>query len=60
MADEPMAALLQAGLRLEFLHEFPYSTWGCWPFLQEVEPGKWVWKGRGNQFPHMFSIRATR
>lgn len=57
---EVVTALLQAGLRLEFLHEFAYSTCGCWPFLQEVEPGKWVWKGRTNQFPHMFSVRATR
>lgn len=57
---EVITSLLRAGLRLEFFHEFPYSTWGCWPFLEEVEPGKWVWQGRQGHLPHMFSVRATR
>ncbi|MBC7224273.1 MAG: class I SAM-dependent methyltransferase, partial [Anaerolineae bacterium] len=57
---EVVTALVRAGLCPEFLHEFPYSTWGCWPFLEEVEPGKWVWQGRRNHLPHLFSVRARR
>jgi len=57
---EVVTALIAAGLRLEFLHEFPYSTYGCFPFLEEGEPGRYVLKGQSNPVPLMFSIRATR
>ncbi len=50
-------ALIGAGLRIEFLHEFPYSVHNCFPFVEEREPGKWWPKV---EVPLMFSLRATR
>ncbi len=52
-------ALVRAGLRLEFLHEFPY--WHASPFTaEEFEPGKTRIAGWPVTPPHMFSLRAVR
>jgi hypothetical protein len=40
------------------MHEFPYSTYGCFPFTEETEPGKYMLKGRPNTMPFLFSLRA--
>ena len=53
-------ALIGAGLRIEFLHEFPYSVHNCEPFFRESEPGRFVVGDRPGLVPLMFSIRATR
>lgn len=55
-----VTALISAGLRLELLHEFPFTPYNCWPFLEESEPGKYVLKGRPNTVPLTFSIRGKR
>jgi SAM-dependent methyltransferase len=52
-------AVIRAGLRLEFLHEFPY--WSVSPSTtEEPEGGKTRLKGWPVEPPHMFSLRATR
>jgi ubiquinone/menaquinone biosynthesis C-methylase UbiE len=53
-------ALLKVGLGLEYVHEFPYSAYNCWPFLEELEDGKWVVKGYSTKLPMMFSIKAIK
>jgi len=53
-------ALIDAGLRIEFLHEFPYSVHDCEPFFQESAPGRFVVRASPGLIPLMFSIRATR
>lgn len=55
-----VTALTRAGLRIEFLHEFPYSNYNCWPYIKEVAPGKYVHPGIKHDLPHMFSIRAIK
>src|SRR5919205_131792 len=54
-------AVIRAGLRLEFVHEFPY-TWHipAYPSLEEFAPGKGRLKGHFGLLPHMFSLRAVR
>ena len=52
-------ALLGAGLTIEHVHEFPYSPYNCFPFVEEREPGRWVVRG-GRRLPLTFSIRARR
>jgi SAM-dependent methyltransferase len=52
-------AVVSAGLSIEFMHEFPYTTYGCFPFTEEAEPGKYMLKGRPNTMPFLFSLRAT-
>lgn len=53
-------AVLRAGLRLKFVHEFPFSSYQLWPSLEEIEPDKFQLKNAGLTPPLMFSLRATR
>lgn len=55
-----VTALLTAGLTLEYVHEFPYSTYRWPPYLEEEQPGRYTWKNHPYAFPLMFSIKATR
>ena len=54
-----VTALTSAGLKIEFMHEFAFSPYGCFPFVEETEPGKYMLKDRPNTMPLTFSIRAT-
>jgi SAM-dependent methyltransferase len=53
-------ALIGAGLRIEFLHEFPYSVHDCEPFFHESAPRRFEVRDHPGMIPLMFSIRATR
>jgi SAM-dependent methyltransferase len=57
---EVVTALAGAGLRLEFLHEFPFTLYEPWDFLEEYEPGKGRIKNQPQDLPLMFSVRARR
>lgn len=57
---EIVTALLTAGLRLDYLHEFPFSPYPFPAYLEEDAPGRFVWKNRSITVPLLFSIRATR
>jgi len=53
-------AVLRAGLRLQFVHEFPYSSCEWPPYLTEQEAGRMQVKGRQHDLPLMFSMRGIR
>jgi SAM-dependent methyltransferase len=55
-----VSALAAAGLRIEFVHEFPYSVYNCFPYVEEREPGRWWPRESAGSLPLMFSIRASR
>jgi len=55
---EVTSALLDAGLRLEFLHEFPFAVYRALPFLTKRADGWWVLPDDLPPFPMTFSIRA--
>lgn len=44
---------------IEFLHEFPFSSYGCFPFLEEESEHRWVVRGAAVPVPLMFSIKAS-
>ena len=52
--------LVSAGLRIEFLHEFPFNVWKRFPFLEQGEDGLWRMKRGKPQIPLLFSIKATK
>ena len=56
---ETVTALCQAGLRIDFLHEFPYATYGIWGVEEQGPDGLWRLRGQDGVLPQMFSIRAT-
>ncbi len=51
-------ALIGAGLRIQFLHEFPFVGEKLFPFVEQRDDG--LWYARGCDLPLMFSIRAVK
>jgi SAM-dependent methyltransferase len=63
--DHPLSeiinALLSVGLRLEFVHEFPYCGEQRFPFMVRGEDGWWRLAGKNdNMIPVLFSLKATK
>lgn len=52
-------ALTAAGLRIEFLHEFPFCMFQWLPSMVQGADGWWRLPGR-DDLPFLFSLRATR
>jgi len=58
---EIVTALLAAGLRIEYLHEFPYMSGSLdWPTLVTGADSLTRVRGHEDDFPLSFSIRAVR
>ena len=53
-------SLISAGLRIEFLHEFPFACYKMYPFLEEDEVGQWWLTENDGSIPMTFSLKATR
>lgn len=55
-----VSSLIQAGLTLEFLHEFPYTVYNRFPGLMtQDEQGRWRLK-ENNHLPLLFSLKARK
>jgi SAM-dependent methyltransferase len=57
---EVINAVLGAGLRLEWLHEFPFCPSKRFPFMEQGEDGLWRWQDPANTMPLLFSLKATK
>jgi SAM-dependent methyltransferase len=58
--SEILGALLDAGLQLEFLHEFPYSDFGAqFPGMVQGDDGWWRGTGPAAHLPLMYTLRAN-
>ncbi|MDQ3855027.1 MAG: class I SAM-dependent methyltransferase [Chloroflexota bacterium] len=55
-----VTSLSDAGLRIQHLHEFPYTFEQRFPFMEQDADGKWWIKGRETALPLLFSLKATR
>ena len=55
-----VTALIAAGLRIEFLHEFDYTLWARWPFLEKNAAGEYHLPAGMPRLPLMYSIRASK
>ena len=55
-----VCALIDAGLRIEFLHEFPFTCYQAHPVMERGNDGWWRLPRHNESFPQMFSIRASR
>ena len=53
-------SLIDAGLRIEFFNEFPFTTWKALPFLKERKDGRWVMPAHQESMPLMYSLRAIK
>lgn len=55
-----LSALLEVGLQLEFVHEFPYTVYQMFPFMQKHADGYWWLPDQAKTLPLQFSLRATK
>jgi SAM-dependent methyltransferase len=60
---EIVTVLAEAGLRIEFLHEFPFTLFRAMRFLVESQDGSRTWhlpEPWDGKLPLMFSLKATK
>lgn len=57
---EIVTSLIDAGLRLDFLHEHPEITWMAFPFLVPGRRGQYRMPDDRPNFPLSFSLKATK
>ena len=57
---EVVTALSDAGLDVEFLHEYPWSTFEAVDAMEKREDGRYVLRGGEHDLPFVFTLRATR
>lgn len=57
---EIVSVLSGSGLRLEFLHEFPWSTFKAVEAMEERENGRYTLPELDHDLPFVFSLRASR
>jgi len=53
-------SLIEAGLRIEFLHEFDFVSYQSHPFLKQSDDGHWRYPQAPETLPLMFSLKATK
>ncbi|MDO8615960.1 MAG: methyltransferase domain-containing protein [Dehalococcoidia bacterium] len=57
---EVVTTLAEAGLRIEFLHEFPFSIERFFPFMEERADGMLHLTKYDGSIPLMYSVKATK
>ena len=55
---EVLSALLAAGIRLEYVHEFPFSVYQHFTFLEKGEDGYYYLPGQATTIPLMYSVKG--
>ncbi|MDP2693226.1 MAG: class I SAM-dependent methyltransferase [bacterium] len=54
-------ALIHEGLKIEYVHEFPFTMYDQFPgFMEQNEKGQYVLKNKKIQIPLLFSLKATK
>jgi len=53
-------SLIKAGMRIDFLNEFPFTTHDSHLFLTRLDSGRWIYRDNPQSIPFMFSIKATK
>ena len=57
---EVLNALIGAGLRLEFLHEFPYAARAKFPTMEQGDDHWWRLTRQHGKIPFLFSLQARK
>jgi SAM-dependent methyltransferase len=58
--SEILNALLMAGLRLEYIHEFPFCAYQMLPFMKKGGDRYWYAKDKHVNVPFSYSIKARK
>ena len=57
---EVINSLIDAGLRIEFLHEFPFALRAKFPSMVKSDDGYWRFRREHNMVPLLFSLKARK
>lgn len=57
---EIVDSLTAAGLRIEYLHEFPFCTWKIFPFTVKEDDGYYWLPGKAKSIPMLFSVKDSK
>lgn len=57
---EIVSVLIAAGLRIEYLHEFPFCPYARFPDMERDAEGWWRFPDPAPAVPQLFSLRASR
>ncbi len=58
--SEVINSLIAAGLRIEYLKEYPFCAWKLLPFMVRGDDGWWRLPDGNQSLPLMFSLRAVK
>ncbi len=58
--SEVINSLINNGLKIDFLHEFPFSVYDVFPATVKGKDGFYRLKGMENIIPMMFSVKAAK
>ena len=58
--SEVVTALIDAGLRIEFLHEFPFTSWKFLDRMDAIDQHSWRLREQDGCVPLEYSIKATK
>ncbi len=53
-------SLIEAGLRIEFLNEYPFTVWKQFPFAEKGPDGYCHLKNQKAEIPLLFTLKATK
>ena len=53
-------ALIGAGLGIREFREYACNPFGCYPYLEESEPGMWKVRDARQDLPLVFRVHATK
>ncbi|MHA1170287.1 MAG: SAM-dependent methyltransferase, partial [Candidatus Hodarchaeales archaeon] len=58
--SEILCSLIDAGLIIEYLHEFPHCCWQRFPMLVKDDEGRWWFPDEKIPLPMTFSLKAAK
>ena len=59
--SDVLNALIKEGLKIEFVHEFPFTMYDQFPgFMEKNKKGQYVFKNKKIQVPLLFSLKASK
>jgi hypothetical protein len=57
---EVINSIIDAGLRIEFLHEFPFALRAKFPNMTKSDDGYWRFPPEFSMIPLLFSLKASK
>ena len=53
-------SLIEAGLRIEFLKEYPFTVWQAFPFSKRDHDGFYRLSNQKAEIPLLFTLKAKK